>query len=80
MTLINIQEKIKEPVINCVIDATYLAVRNDLREYTFKQVSANAHYNKTGYRYPLFDFHKITIPIENIILHSIKDYDFSKAY
>ena len=60
MTSPHIQEKIKEPVVNCVIDATDLAVRNDLREHTFKQVSSNAHYNKTGYRYQIFDFHKIT--------------------
>ena len=80
MTLTNIERNIQNQTIDCVVKATDSALRNDLREHTFKQVSVNAHYNSSGFRYPLFDFYKIANPIENIIFHSIRDYDFSKDY
>ena len=56
-----VQENIEKPIIDYLLIAVDYALRNDLRNHIFKQVSINAHYNKTGYRYPIFDFHKITI-------------------
>ena len=79
MTLTNIERNIQNQIIDCVVKAKY-ALRENIREHTFKQVSVNAHYNSSGFRYPLFDFYKIANPIENIIFRSIKDYDFSKNY